>query len=89
MPTPDRIRGVLHLQLIENGTVAFVFMPGHMGVGSNPLLAKNIEMAEEDLVRSWGFTTNKAKATVDELKLNGQVEQEIDADAEMVAKLFP
>jgi len=68
MPTPDRIRGVLHLQLIENGTVAFVFMPGHMGVGS---------------------TTNKAKATVDELKLNGQVEQEIDADAEMVAKLFP
>jgi hypothetical protein len=39
---PDRIKGVLRLQLATNGTVAFVFMPGR-GAGSSPLLAKNIE----------------------------------------------
>jgi len=88
MTAPDRIRGTLHLQLLANGTVAFVFMPGQMGRGNNPLLAKNADTAEEDLVRTWGFTSTKAKSTIEELKLNGQVQRETDADAEMVAKLF-
>ena len=88
MPIPDRITGILHLQLLADRTVAFVFMPGQ-GAGSSPLLAKNIETAEEDLVHTWGFAPNKAKATVDELEMNRQVQWEIDADAGMVAKLFP
>jgi hypothetical protein len=87
MPIPDRIRGTLHLQFATNGTIAFVFMPGREA-GSSPLLAKNIETAEEDLVRTWGFTPSKAETTIDELKLRGHVHRDIDADAGMVAKLF-
>ena len=89
MTTPDRIRGILHLQRLINGTVAFVFMPRQMGAGSKPLLSENIETAEEDLVLTWGFTPNKAEVTIEELKLNGQAQRDIDADAEMVEKLFP
>ena len=89
MPTPNRIRGVLHLRLLMTGIVIFVFKLGQVGAGSNPLLFKNLETAQEDLVRTWGFSSNKAKVAVDELKLNGFAEREIDADAGMVAKLFP
>lgn len=89
MPTPNRIRGVLHLLLMMNGNVAFVFRPGNVGAGSNPLLSKNFETAQEDLVRTWGFTSKKAKVAIDDLKLDGFAEREIDADAGMVAKLFP
>ena len=89
MNIPDKVRGFLHLRLLPDATVSFVFMPGQMGVGSRPLLSKNIETAEDDLVRTWGFTPGKARATIDELKQNVQVEREIDADRAMVAKLFP
>ena len=40
-------------------------------------------------MRTWGFTSKKAKLAIDEVKLNGFAEREIDADAGMVAKLFP
>ena len=91
MPTADRIRGTLHLQLLANGTVAFVFIPGsgQMGTGNNSLLTKNADTAEEDLVRTWRFTSANAKSAIKELKLNGQVHREFDADAKMVAILFP
>ena len=89
MPTPDRVRGVLHLRQVMTDAVIFVFNPGHVGAGSNPLLSKNIETAQEDLVSTWGFTSNKARVAVEELKLNGFVEREVDVDAGMVAKLLP
>jgi hypothetical protein len=89
MPTPDRISGVLHLRQVMTGAVVFVFKPGNVGAGSSPLLSKNIETAQEDLVRTWGFTSNKAKVAIEELKLNGFAEREIDVDAGMVARLFP
>ena len=89
MPKPNRIRGVLHLLLLIDGNVAFVFRPGTVEAGSNPLLSTNFEAAQEDLVRTWGFPSKKAKEAIDELNLNGFAEREIDADAEMVAMLFP
>ena len=87
---PLLIGGVLHLQLFANGTVAFIFTPGeNYGLGSSPLIAKSAETAQEDLVHSWGFTPNKARVTIDELKLSGHAERDADVDASMVAKLFP
>jgi hypothetical protein len=89
MRTRNRVRGVLHLLLMMNGDVAFVFRPGNVGAGSTPLLSTNCEAAQQDLVRTWGFTSKKAKVAIDDLKLDGFAEREIDADAGMVANLFP
>jgi hypothetical protein len=86
----ERIQGVLHLQLVTNGTVEFMFTPvGIHGAGSSPLSAQNVDIAREDLVRTWGFTPNKARVTIEELKMNGHVHRDTDVDAAMVAKLFP
>jgi hypothetical protein len=84
------IKGVLHLQLLTNGTVAFLFRPdGNHGAGSSPFSAQNVDIAQEDLVRTWGFTPNKARITIEELKMSGHVHRDTDVDAAMVAKLFP
>ena len=86
----ERIKGVLHLQLFTDGTVAFIFRPnGNHGAGSSPLSAKNVVIAQEDLVRTWGFTPNKARVTIEELKMSGHVHRDTDVDAAMVANLFP
>ena len=59
MPTPNRIKGTLHLLLLLGGEVAFVFKPGNVGVGSDPLLSENFETARKDLVR--GFTLQQSE----------------------------
>ena len=86
----ERIKGVLHLQLFTDGTVAFIFRPnGNHGAGSSPLSAKNVDIAQEDLVRTWGFTPYKARVTIEELKMSGHVHRDTDIDAAIVANLFP
>ena len=86
----ERVKDVLHMQLLTGGTVAFIFRPnGNHGAGSSPLSAKNVDIAKEDLVRTWGFTPNNARVTIEELKMSGHVHRNTDVDTAMVAKLFP
>jgi hypothetical protein len=68
----------LHLDLFKNGNVSFLFTP-KQGAGSAdaPLLCKNADTAEVDLVSTWGFAPIKAQATIEELKLAGHVERDL------------
>jgi hypothetical protein len=74
----ERTNGKLHLDLISNGNVSFLFTPQQgAGFADSPLLCKNVDMAEDDLVRTWNFTPNKAQAAIEELKLRKHVERDV------------
>lgn len=53
--------GALNARLFANGTVETCFTPKE-GAEMRPMLAKNLDTAEEDFIRTYGLTTAQAAA---------------------------
>jgi hypothetical protein len=82
------IEGTLHLTLLSNNTVQFVFMPNTGSGNSRPLLAKNTGQAEYDLTHTWDFSPEKARAAIEELEKSRQVERRISIEEATVSFMF-
>ena len=55
------VAGALNARLLTNGTVQTCFTPKN-GVELQPLLAKNLDTAEQDFIRTYGLTPAEATA---------------------------
>jgi hypothetical protein len=83
-----KVTGRLVLTLLSAGDVQMVFTP-NVGAGNpHPLVAKNTGQAEDDLVRTFGFVPEKAKARIADLESKGQVDVVISIDEGLAASLF-
>ncbi len=82
-----KVTGRLVLTLSSSGDVQMVFMPNSGAGNPRPLLAKNTGQAEDDLVRTFGFAPDKAKARIAELESKGQVDVVLTIDEGLAASL--
>ncbi len=82
-----KVTGRLVLTRFSGGEVQMVFMPNIGAGNARPLLAKNTSQAEDDLVRTFGFTPDNAKARISELESKGQVDVVISVEESLAASL--
>jgi hypothetical protein len=72
------VSGQLITDLLPNGTVRTVFLQ-HVGGGyERPLMAKNLDLAEKELINTLGLTSEKAA------ELRAQLEHDRMADAVII-----
>jgi hypothetical protein len=81
------ITGRLLATLHTNGTVQMTFAPNMGGGNMSPLLAKNLDCAEEDFVRTFGLTLAKAAALRAELEQRKTADVVTSIDVELAATL--
>jgi hypothetical protein len=62
--------GALNADLLPNGTVEVRFTPGN-GAALRPMLAKNLDTAEWDFVRTYGLAPAEAAAFRARIERNG------------------
>lgn len=82
------VTGRLVFTLLASGDVQMVFTPNGAAGNARPLLAKNSGQAENDLVRTFGFAPEKAKASISKLESKGQVDVVISIHEGLAASLF-
>lgn len=82
-----KVTGTLVLTLYSTGEVQIVLMPNSGAGNPRPLVAKNAGQAEDDLVRTFGFVPEKARARIAELESKGQVHVVISIDQGLAASL--
>ena len=83
-----RITGRLAVDMLQNGVVQMQFSPNDLNGTAAQLGAQNLSDAEEDLVRTFEFTVEKAKAQIAELQKTGHIELVISIDEGTVPRLF-
>jgi hypothetical protein len=83
-----KVTGRLVLTLFPAGDVQMVFTPNGGAGTPRPLLAKNTGEAEDDLVRTFGFVPEKARARISELESAGQVDVVVSIEEGLAASLF-
>jgi hypothetical protein len=82
------ISGRLVADLLGDGSVNTVFLPNEAEGTAQPLLAKNLAVAEQDFVSTFSFTPQKAKILIGELNSKKHVEAATSIDEAVVRKLF-
>jgi hypothetical protein len=76
----EKVTGRLVLALSSGGEVQMLFMSNTGAGTTRPLLAKGTGQAENDLLRTFDFAPDKAKALIAELESGGQTDVVITID---------
>jgi DNA-binding MarR family transcriptional regulator len=84
----ETMTGTLHLDFLPNRAIQLLFTARDKGTKSRPLGISNTGQALSDLISTWGFSSAKAQATIDELEKVGHVEREVTVETANVAALF-
>jgi hypothetical protein len=82
-----KISGRLNMELRQDGSVTITFVPNMGGGNMSPLIAKNIDVAEDDFIRTFGQTPARAAAIRNDLGQERAVNVEISVDVELAATL--
>ena len=83
----DKIDGRIQVDLLKNGEVQTVFFASNTGGNSQPMLAKNLDVAEEDWVTTFGLTPKAAAALRADLEQNENANAETSIDVALAATL--
>ena len=86
-PMADKINERIEVDLLENGEVQTVFFAANTGGNSQPMRAKNLNVAEEDWVTTFGLTPTAAAALRADLEQNETASAETKIDPELAATL--
>jgi hypothetical protein len=84
----EKASGRLVLTMMDGGTVQMAFTPNGMHGNPRPLLAKDMDQAESDLVATFEFSQQRARTLVIDLKRERQVDVVISIDEGKVPALF-
>jgi hypothetical protein len=82
-----QITGRLIMNLLPNGSVTIAFMPNMGGENMNPIVARNIDGAQDALVKAFGQTPVRAGWIRADLEREGTVQGVISIDLELAATL--
>lgn len=83
----ERVDGMFEARVLQNQNVEYIFTPNHGSGNARPILASGVESVENDLVTTFGFSLEKAKAAVVELKEKGVLNMAASVDAAVLPKL--
>ena len=83
----SEINGRLIMNLLPNGTVTTAFVPNMGGENMRPIVARNLDGAEDDLVKTFGQTPARAAWIRADLEREGTVRGVICIDVELAATL--
>jgi hypothetical protein len=82
-----KINGRIEVDLLENDEVRTIFFASNTGGISQPMLAKNLDVAEEDWVTTFGLTPMAATALRADLEQNKTASAGTIIDVELAATL--
>jgi len=83
----EKINGQINVGLLADGSVSTAFFASNAGGNSRPLTAKNLDIAEQDWVTTFGLTPKAAAALRAELEQKKTASAETSIDVELAATL--
>jgi hypothetical protein len=83
----ERISGTLQVSTLPDGEVETIFSASNALGDSQPIRAKNLDIAEEDWVTTFGLTPATAARLRAELQQNETASAETKIDPELAATL--
>ena len=83
-----QVTGTLTLTKMASGSVLLTFTPNQGQGVARPLLEKDVEQAESDLVQTFGFSPSEAETLAQKVKDSGEAISPLAIDGALASNLF-